>query len=228
MAQGMSKAVQAMAAACLALFLLLLTVEVVESTEYKVGESGGWSIDAATWAAGKTFYVGDTLSRAPAPAIKPSSGDSILPTIQAPSPLLQQLRYYLPTMAQGMSKVVQANFSCLVLLLLLLLAVEIVESVEYKIGDDRGWSLEAASWADGKIFYVGDTLYFKYTPGQHSLMVVDREVYETCNWDPNAPMFRAGSNLIELLEGYNYFISTVNDDCTRGMKLAIEGESLDE
>lgn len=60
MSQGRGCAGQA-AVAIAALLMCLLVY--VDGAAYTVGDSGGWSFNAGSWAKGKRFRAGDTLSK---------------------------------------------------------------------------------------------------------------------------------------------------------------------
>ncbi|KAF9689424.1 hypothetical protein SADUNF_Sadunf01G0090800 [Salix dunnii] len=50
-----------------------------------------------------------------------------------------------------------------------------VLTTEHVVGDKTVWNpgFDYKTWAQGKAFYVGDTLVFKYTPGAHSVLTVN-------------------------------------------------------
>ncbi|PKA64875.1 Chemocyanin [Apostasia shenzhenica] len=133
-------------------------------------------------------------------------------------------------MAQGRSTAVEARAACLALLLLLLLKGETVESRIYTVGGHSGWKISAidaiAKWADdvqrNNTIRIDDKLYFKYTPGQANVAVVTGEAYNRCVLNPGALVYEEGSNTISLSRENNYFISTLNDGCSKGLKLGIK------
>ncbi|XP_010537537.1 PREDICTED: basic blue protein [Tarenaya hassleriana] len=94
----------------------------------------------------------------------------------------------------------------------------------YVVGGDDGWDLAIPmyTWPQGKTFYAGDILVFKYDPQDSNVMVVNRTAYETCRPNDGAREFDSGNDRIQLNYGYNYFIGTYNEyDCGAGLKMAI-------
>ncbi|XP_010476944.1 PREDICTED: basic blue protein-like [Camelina sativa] len=94
----------------------------------------------------------------------------------------------------------------------------------YIVGGEDGWDpvIPMDSWAQGKTFYAGDILEFKYDYQRFNMVVVNRTGYETCQANDGAEEYYSGDDKIQLHYGYNYFIGTYTpEDCTTGLKLAV-------
>ncbi|KAH6770159.1 plantacyanin [Perilla frutescens var. hirtella] len=90
----------------------------------------------------------------------------------------------------------------------------------YTIGDASGWKFNVAGWENGKNFKAGDTLVFKYNPGSHNVVVVDKSSYDSCSVPSNAKTFTSGNDQITLAKGPNYLICGFPGHCGNGMKIA--------
>ncbi|KAK6130120.1 hypothetical protein DH2020_036136 [Rehmannia glutinosa] len=99
-------------------------------------------------------------------------------------------------------------------------------ATDYMVGDDAGWKVGVnyTAWAEGKEFYVGDTLMFMYKSGSHNVMKVNGPDFQKCA-SSNAtapPPLTSGNDLITLsAPGKKWYICTFADHCTKGMKLVI-------
>ena len=67
------------------------------------------------------------------------------------------------------------------------------------------------------IFFVE---VFKYAPGTHNVVVVDKASYDACTVPGNAKTFTSGNDVVTLGKGPNYFICGFAQHCGFGMKIA--------
>ncbi|VFQ89675.1 unnamed protein product [Cuscuta campestris] len=76
--------------------------------------------------------------------------------------------------------------------------------------------------ANGKTFRAGDTLLFKYSPGFHNVVEVDKATYDKCGTPPaKAKVYASGSDRVTLTKGQHYFICSFAGHCKAGMKISI-------
>ncbi|CAN1138662.1 unnamed protein product [Linum perenne] len=117
-------------------------------------------------------------------------------------------------------------------LIVMLLAMNIGVSASkppktYIVGDEDGWDLtnDMEAWPQGKTFYAGDTLVFKYDLQYHNVVVTDQVGHDTCTVTKNSKIYDSEDDHIQLRYGQNFFISSLNNDCPAGMKMAIFAKS---
>ncbi|CAA7401477.1 unnamed protein product [Spirodela intermedia] len=91
----------------------------------------------------------------------------------------------------------------------------------YTVGDQGGWTFNAAAWTQAKRFRSGDQIIFKYSPALHNVVAVDVTGYKTCRVTRGSRFFTSGNDRVILRKGTNYFICSVVGHCAAGMKLAI-------
>ncbi|KAF7001077.1 hypothetical protein CFC21_022789 [Triticum aestivum] len=97
-------------------------------------------------------------------------------------------------------------------------------AVDHIVGDAVGWTLNyPATWADGKIFKVGDNLVFTYPIGSHTVAEVAGIDFRSCNIDGNQiNSWDSGNDTVPLDKaGRRWFVCTMNTHCKHGMKLLI-------
>ncbi|CAN1138666.1 unnamed protein product [Linum perenne] len=111
--------------------------------------------------------------------------------------------------------------------MLLAMNIGVSESTTYNVGDEDGWDLtnDMEGWPQGKTFYAGDTLVFKYDDQYHNVVVTDQVGHDTCTVTQNSTTYDSGDDHIQLQYGQNFFISSIQDDCPGGMKMAIFAKS---
>ncbi|KAL1534280.1 basic blue protein-like [Salvia divinorum] len=107
-----------------------------------------------------------------------------------------------------------------IVLLIVLLHSNPAFAANYVVGDASGWKFNVAGWENGKSFKTGDTLVFKYTPGAHNVVVVDKASYDACIVPGNAKTYASGNDVITLGKGPNYLICGLPQHCAFGMKIA--------
>ncbi|KAL5836391.1 hypothetical protein ACOSQ4_015888 [Xanthoceras sorbifolium] len=98
--------------------------------------------------------------------------------------------------------------------------------VHHVVGGDRGWepSTDVAAWSSGRVFRVGDKIWFTYSAAQEGIAELkSKEEYESCDATNPIRMFTDGLNSILLDgEGIRYFVSSRTDSCKNGLKLHVE------
>ncbi|EEF33767.1 Chemocyanin precursor, putative [Ricinus communis] len=97
----------------------------------------------------------------------------------------------------------------------------------YRVGDGFGWSPTTSMevWPQGKKFYAGDILVFKYDDQLYNVVVDDKEGHDTCTVSEKSVTYDSGNDRIELVYGHNYFICGNPDDCQAGMKMVVYAEA---
>ncbi|KAF7803820.1 mavicyanin-like [Senna tora] len=131
-----------------------------------------------------------------------------------------------------MAKMPFLTFQSIVLALLVIAGTAslggkcVVALVRHVVGGDRGWdpSTDIASWSSGRIFRVGDEIWFTYTAAQGLVAELQsREEYESCNASKAIKMYTDGLHTVPLeREGIRYFVSTDPQNCKTGLKLHVE------
>ncbi|XP_050211126.1 basic blue protein-like [Mercurialis annua] len=122
-------------------------------------------------------------------------------------------------------------FAKIILLLCVVLIGSVIDAhrppATYMVGDGFGWSLtiDMQSWADGKTFYAGDFLVFKYDYQLYDVVVDDREGFNSCTVSGNSTTYESGNDKIQLIFGQNLFICSDSVDCQAGMKLEINAKA---
>lgn len=103
--------------------------------------------------------------------------------------------------------------------------VDLCSAVEHVVGDDRGWAPHSDfyAWASGKIFHVGDNLWFAYASGEQSVIELkSKEEWEACNVSNPIRLYNGGVDSVPLVHvGTRYFSTRRVEDCQNGMKLRI-------
>ncbi|XVE87692.1 hypothetical protein DITRI_Ditri19aG0008000 [Diplodiscus trichospermus] len=98
--------------------------------------------------------------------------------------------------------------------------------VHHVVGGDRGWdpSSDLASWSSGRIFRVGDKIWFAYSAAQESIVELKgKDEYESCDVSNPIRMYTDGLDTIPLDgEGIRYFVSSKTESCKNGLKLHVE------
>ncbi|KAH6778941.1 hypothetical protein C2S52_010178 [Perilla frutescens var. hirtella] len=99
-------------------------------------------------------------------------------------------------------------------------------AVDYIVGDDAGWNLNVnyTEWAEGKEFYVGDRIIFKYVVGDHNVYKVNGTAFQQCAVPPPSESLTSGNDIITLAApGRKWYLCGVGNGahCEAGMKLVI-------
>ncbi|KAJ8431842.1 hypothetical protein Cgig2_023486 [Carnegiea gigantea] len=80
-----------------------------------------------------------------------------------------------------------------------------------------------AFWASSHFFVKEDVLVFNFNNGIHNVAEVTKEAYKKCNKSSPISIHNQSPVRIPLPKrGKRYFISTLNNDCENGLKLAIK------
>ncbi|KAH6837749.1 hypothetical protein C2S53_000784 [Perilla frutescens var. hirtella] len=98
-------------------------------------------------------------------------------------------------------------------------------AMDYMVGDSDGWKLGVnyTTWAEGKQFYVGDTLMFMYNNASHNVLKVAGPDFQSCNIS-NAigSPYTSGKDTFTLAApGKKWYICGFGSHCSQGMKLVI-------
>nr|ACZ74694.1 basic blue protein [Phaseolus vulgaris] len=88
-----------------------------------------------------------------------------------------------------------------------------------------GMLLVFSDMVDARTYVVGKADVFNYNSSLHNVVYVDERAYKTCEVpkDPRySRVYKTGHDRIQLPNlGLFRFISTMNDDCKRGMRISI-------
>ncbi|BAU01036.1 hypothetical protein LR48_Vigan10g274600 [Vigna angularis] len=120
----------------------------------------------------------------------------------------------------------------MVVLGMLVVLSDLVDARTYVVGKKDGscsedicWTFNVTDWPKDKNIASGDVLVFNYNPSVHNVVFVDEIGYKTCTVpkDPRySRVYRTGHDHIQLPDfGPIHFISSVKDDCKRGIKIEI-------
>uniref|UniRef100_A0A7N0VDL3 Phytocyanin domain-containing protein n=1 Tax=Kalanchoe fedtschenkoi TaxID=63787 RepID=A0A7N0VDL3_KALFE len=98
--------------------------------------------------------------------------------------------------------------------------------VHHVVGGDRGWDPDSGvgSWSSGRVFSVGDKLWFTYSAGKESIVELrTKQDYESCDVTNPIRMYTDGINSLSLdEEGLRYFASSKAESCENGLKLRVD------
>ncbi|CAH9141456.1 unnamed protein product, partial [Cuscuta epithymum] len=96
------------------------------------------------------------------------------------------------------------------------------------VGDNICWSIPPSNdaysnWASLNIFKVGDILEFDFKSGEHNVVEVSRDSFETCttNIAINTPITNGPARLTLNSTGDHFYICSFETHCKLGQKLAI-------
>ncbi|BBN69086.1 early nodulin-like protein 14 [Prunus dulcis] len=220
---------------------------------YVVGDHFGWIVPPggelayATWAYGKTFYVGDTLefnfttgeqdvARVTKEAFE--SCNITNATVQTAGPAYFKLEtvgqyYFIGTkdkrceLGQKLAINVTANPGPNPSPSVPAPAPTPRGPVTYTVGDKLGWIVPGsgyayATWAYGKTFIVGDTLVFNFANDTQDVAVVTKSAYENCTTNNTIAVYsKSPVSILLNTSGEHFFTSTYDRHCVLGQKLAI-------
>ncbi|MFS7966158.1 putative Blue (type 1) copper binding protein [Helianthus anomalus] len=103
-----------------------------------------------------------------------------------------------------------------------------VAQTRHVVGGAIGWDVPPngnatyVTWASGKTFNVGDTLFFNFTTGAHDVTEVSQAAYGPCTAANPISHTTTGPATVTLrTAGNHYFICTVGPHCNLGQKLMI-------
>ncbi|RWR81159.1 basic blue-like protein [Cinnamomum micranthum f. kanehirae] len=104
-------------------------------------------------------------------------------------------------------------------------ASHIPYSHTHDVGGSEGWGLGVSyeDWTNGRELAAGDTLVFKYQPGEYNVVPVNGASYRSCKptaSDASKTVW-TGNDKFKLKMGANYFICSLPGYCQAGMKLHV-------
>ncbi|XP_008800585.2 blue copper protein 1a-like [Phoenix dactylifera] len=97
-------------------------------------------------------------------------------------------------------------------------------ATEYVVGDDQGWDLGVnyTDWVQSKMFVVGDSLVFRYSPDNHNVLGVTGPAFRACNKTSPLKTLQSGNDTIPLSSpGRRWYICGKANHCESGQKFVI-------
>ncbi|KHN36648.1 Early nodulin-like protein 2 [Glycine soja] len=99
-------------------------------------------------------------------------------------------------------------------------------SYTFRVGGKDGWVINPSEdyihWPQRNRFHVNDSLYFKYKKGSDSVLVVNKDDYDSCNSNNPIQKMDEGDSLFTLDKpGPFFFISGNLENCQSGQKLIV-------
>ncbi|KAL7130390.1 hypothetical protein ABFS83_13G130600 [Erythranthe nasuta] len=93
------------------------------------------------------------------------------------------------------------------------------------VGGDNGWgpAFNVSSWLSGRVFKVGDKIWFNYSGTEDSIVELQNmEEFVSCNFTNPIRMYTDPTTHVSLEEeGVRYFASGNLDSCKNGLKLPV-------
>ncbi|CAI9755098.1 unnamed protein product [Fraxinus pennsylvanica] len=101
-------------------------------------------------------------------------------------------------------------------------AQEVQGPVHHVVGGDH--RSDIGSWLSGRVFRVGDKIWFTYSAPQESVVELQSlEEYKSCDLSNPIKMYTDGVNQIPLeREGSRYFVIGNQENCNNGLKLHVD------
>ncbi|CAK7335390.1 unnamed protein product [Dovyalis caffra] len=112
-----------------------------------------------------------------------------------------------------------ASSRLLMIIAIVAVFVPSILAAEHMVGDKTGWTpgFDYQTWAHGKAFLVGDTLVFKYTPGEHNVLRVNGTGFQECKAANDTVPLSTGNDVIPLsTPGRKWYICGVAKHCESG------------
>ncbi|XP_024636587.2 early nodulin-like protein 1 [Medicago truncatula] len=107
----------------------------------------------------------------------------------------------------------------------LILSSSLSYAYTYNVGAKDGWTVKPSQdynynfWASNIRFQINDTLFFKYQKGSDSVLVVNKQDYDSCNINnPIHNMDNGDSSFLLDKSDHYYFISGKDLNCVNGEK----------
>ncbi|KAH9650618.1 polyphosphatidylinositol phosphatase [Citrus sinensis] len=99
-------------------------------------------------------------------------------------------------------------------------------ALKFNVGGKHGWVTNPGEnynkWSGRNRFLVNDTLFFKYKKGSDSVLLVNKDDYDSCNTKKPLLKLDSGDSEFKLdRSGPFYFISGNHDHCQKGQKLIV-------
>ncbi|KAG4912733.1 hypothetical protein JHK86_053166 [Glycine max] len=111
----------------------------------------------------------------------------------------------------------------------MVLLSSVAMATDFTVGDGTGWTVDFnyTAWAEGKVFRVGDTLWFNYENTKHNVVKVNGTQFQECSFTSNNEVLSSGKDSITLkAEGKKWYVCGVANHCAaRQMKLVINVET---
>ncbi|XP_073159270.1 uncharacterized protein [Henckelia pumila] len=127
-----------------------------------------------------------------------------------------------------MAQVVFKAFAAMFLLFVAFFGTEVLAQTHHVVGGDDGWSsdLKVSSWLMGRVFRVGDKIWFRYPAAEETIAELQSlEEFISCDITNPIRMYADGLNDVTLeKEGTRYFTSGNFENCKNGMKLPVQVE----
>ncbi|CAI9787854.1 unnamed protein product [Fraxinus pennsylvanica] len=117
------------------------------------------------------------------------------------------------------------------LLMMVLVAMAVGEQevrgpVHHVVGGHRRWdpTSDISSWLSGRVFRVGDKIWFTYSAPQESVVELkSQEEFQSCDLSNPIKMYTDGVDQIPLeREGNRYFVIGNQENCNNGLKLHVD------
>ncbi|KAL7088570.1 hypothetical protein ACP275_13G135500 [Erythranthe tilingii] len=93
------------------------------------------------------------------------------------------------------------------------------------VGGGGGWgpAFNVSSWLSGRVFKVGDKIWFNYSGTEDSIVELQNmEEFVSCNFTNPIRMYTDPTSHVSLEEeGVRYFASGNQESCTNGLKLPV-------
>ncbi|CAN0841699.1 Blue copper protein [Linum grandiflorum] len=207
------------------------------AVKYVVGDDAGWTnkgVDYRAWTAGKMFYVGDILvfnyAAGNHNVMKVNRTEFLTCTkpLVGPPPLTSG-KDEIPLLTAGKKGYIcGATGHCDAVLIVAAATtlVPVTLAEQYVVGDGYGWSnrgVDYSVWVEGKRFFVGDSLVFKYMYGNHNVFKVNETEFRSClkPLDGPPPLMSGNDEVWLLTPGKKWYICGAAGHCAAGQKLVI-------
>ncbi|KAL4279206.1 hypothetical protein GQ457_03G006610 [Hibiscus cannabinus] len=117
-------------------------------------------------------------------------------------------------------------FERYVLVVMVLCFFTSTQGYKFFVGGRDGWVVNPSEnynhWAERMRFQVNDTLFFKYSKGSDSVLLVTKEDYFSCNTKSPVQSFTEGDTIFTFDRSGPFFFITGNvDNCNKGQKLIV-------
>ncbi|XP_045800728.1 early nodulin-like protein 2 [Trifolium pratense] len=118
----------------------------------------------------------------------------------------------------------RANF--VLIMSMIMLSFSLSYGYKFNVGGNDGWAVKPSKWygqwAENNRFLINDTLYFKYTKGSDSVLVVSKKDYYSCNIGNAIQKLDGGDSTFTFdKSGPFFFISGNVENCKQGEKLIV-------
>ncbi|EEF39561.1 early nodulin-like protein 1 [Ricinus communis] len=103
------------------------------------------------------------------------------------------------------------------------------DAIQFTVGGAKGWTVpknttayEYNQWAEKTRFQIGDSLLFVYKPDQDSVLLVNKQDYDSCTTTAALATYDDGHTVYTFnRSGHFYFISGNKDNCLKNEKLIV-------